>query len=205
MKVGRHSAVARAARGCAIVLAMIASLVVVGTVRAESLYSEGTYHALAADTKAYRAGDAITVLVYENSSATSSADTSTKRGNNLNAGINSTLIGKQLNGSVAVGGDFDGGGSTQRSNKLLATLTVTVREVLPDGDLRIAGTQLLTLNGEQQKVTIEGRVRPQDISTDNVVLSTRLADAHIDYVGDGDLSDRQRRAWWRKAMDWLGF
>ncbi|PCE23725.1 flagellar biosynthesis protein FlgH [Paraburkholderia acidicola] len=186
-------------------LTTIASLAAIGPAHAESLYNEGTYHALAADTKAYRTGDAITVLVYENSSATSSADTSTKRGNNLSAGINSTLIGKQLNGSVAVGGDFDGGGSTQRSNKLLATLTVTVREVLPDGDLRIAGTQLLTLNGEQQKVNVEGRVRPQDISTDNVVLSTRLADARIDYIGDGDLSDRQRRAWWRKVVDWLGF
>lgn len=171
---------------------------------AESLYDEATYRALAGDVKARHVGDAITVLVYENSSATSSTDTSSQRDNNLNAGVNSSFLGKPLSGSFTEGGNFDGGGSTQRSNKLLATLTATVQEVLPGGDLRIAGTQLLTLNGEQQKVAVTGRVRAQDVSADNVVLSTRLADAHIDYVGDGDLSDRQRRAWWRKIGDWLG-
>ncbi len=103
-----------------------------------------------------------------------------------------------------VAGDFDGGGTTQRTNKLLATITVAVKEVLPTGDLRVAGEQLLTVNDEQHKVSLEGRVRPQDISDGNVVLSTRLAEAHINYVGDGELSDRQRRAWWRKLLDLLG-
>jgi flagellar L-ring protein precursor FlgH len=83
-------------------------------------------------------------------------------------------------------------------------LTVTVREVLPNGDLKVSGEQILTVNNEKHKVTLEGRVRQQDVSSDNVVLSSRLADAQINYVGDGDLSDRQKRAFWRRVADWLG-
>lgn len=184
---------------------LCATLAAGNAAHAESLYNEGTYRAIGADTKAYRVGDAITVLVYENSSATSSTDTTTQRNNNLNASITSSLIGKSPEFGVTTGGGFDGGGSTKRSNKLLASLTVTVREVLPNGDLKLAGEQLLTVNDEQHKVNLAGRVRPQDVSADNVVLSTRLADAHIDYVGDGDLTERQRRGWWRKVIDWLGF
>jgi flagellar L-ring protein FlgH len=53
-------------------------------------------------------------------------------------------------------------------------------------------------------VTLEGRVRPQDISDGNVVLSTRLAEARITYLGEGEVSQRQQRAWWRKLLDWAG-
>ena len=94
--------------------------------------------------------------------------------------------------------------NSSATNKLLATLTVTVTEVLPNRELRVAGEQLLTVNEELQKVNLEGRVRPQDISDGNVVLSTRLADARITYVGEGDVSERARRSAWRRIFDWLG-
>jgi flagellar L-ring protein precursor FlgH len=171
---------------------------------AQQLYNEATYRALAGDRKALRVGDVITVQVYEQSSATTSTDTSTQRTNALNAGYASARSGGQHGGSIAVGGSFDGGGTTQRANKLLVTLSVSVREVLPNGDLKLAGEQTLTVNEEQHKVSLEGRVRPQDVSGDNIVLSTRLADAHIEYLGDGDLSERQKRGWWRKLLDALG-
>ena len=110
-----------------------------------------------------------------------------------------------MGGSIGLGSNFDGGGTTQRTNRLLVTLTVSVRQVLPNGDLQVAGEQLLTINDEQHKVALEGRVRPQDISTDNTIQSIRLADAKISYIGEGSLSDRQQRAWWNKLLDWLGF
>jgi flagellar L-ring protein precursor FlgH len=172
--------------------------------RADSLYDPGNFRALAGDHKAFRVGDVLTVQVLENSSASTSTDTATQRRNNLSANVVNPNTGFQVGGSIAVAGDFNGGGTTQRANRLLATLTVSVKEVLPGGDLRIAGEQLLTVNQERHKVTLEGRVRPQDISTDNVVLSTRLADARINYLGEGDLSERQRRGWWRKLLDWIG-
>lgn len=170
---------------------------------AVSLYDESTFRPLTGDRKAHDVGDVLTVQVFENSSASTSADTDTRRKNNLSASL---THGGRPAGQVELGvnGDFDGGGKTQRTNRVLITLSVTVREVLANGDLRVAGEQMLMINQEQQRVTLDGRVRPQDISDGNVVLSTRLADAHITYLGEGELSERQQRAWWRKLLDWVG-
>jgi len=170
---------------------------------AEKLFKESSYRPLTADNKAFRIGDILTVQVFENSSATTSSDTGTRRKNNVNAALtkdNGSI--KQV--GVGVNGDFDGGGKTQRANRLLATISVKVKAINSNGDLVVNGEQLLTVNDEVQKVTVEGLVRPHDISDGNTVLSTRLADAKITYVGEGELTERQRRGMWRKVLDWLG-
>lgn len=188
---------------CVALLALLAWSAWPGAVSAESLYNEQTFRPLAGDNKAYRVGDTLTVMIYEQSSGTTTTDTNTNRTNNLNAGV-TTFSAKQFNGSAAVSGTFDGGGTTQRTNKLLDTLTVTVREILPSGDLKVTGEQLLTINGEQHKASLEGRVRLVDIAGDNSVQSTRIADVRINYTGDGDLSERQKRSWWRQLLDGFG-
>ncbi|HSW16102.1 MAG TPA: flagellar basal body L-ring protein FlgH [Ramlibacter sp.] len=171
---------------------------------AQSLYREDTWRSLTGDNKAYRLGDVITVQVLENTSAVSSADTGTRRNNQLQAQL-SHGGAPVAQGALSVGGDFDGGGRTQRASRLLATVSVTVQEVLANGQLRIAGAQAITVNGEAQTVTLEGLVRPADISDANLVQSTRIADARITYVGEGDVTDRGRRSWWRQLIDAVGF
>lgn len=172
--------------------------------QAQSLYDAATFRPLTADQKAFRVGDVVTVQVIENASAAANADTGSRRNNSLGGQVihaksPAVRIGLETNG------EFDGGGRTSRTGRLLAQLSVTVREVLPNGDLRLEGEQLLTINDEQQRINLEGRARPQDISDGNVVLSTRLSGARITYIGEGDLADRQRPAWWRKVLDWFGF
>jgi flagellar L-ring protein precursor FlgH len=171
---------------------------------AQSLYREDTWRALTADVKAYRVGDVLTVQVLENSSAVSSADTGTRRANGIRAELSH---GSTPTSQVAatVSGDFDGGGRTQRTSRLLTTVTVTVREVLPGGQLRIGGVQSIRVNEEMQQVTLDGLVRAADITEGNVVPSTRIADARITYVGEGDVSERARRSWWRRLLDTVGF
>jgi flagellar L-ring protein precursor FlgH len=186
------------------VVAMLCLLLWSSAGRAESLYQQDTFRPLTADNKAFRVGDVVMVHVLENSSASTNADTTTRRKNGVSADL-SLSRNPGIAAGINVAGDFDGGGRTQRSSRLLAQLSVVVTEILANGDLRLAGQQSLYVNDEQQRVNLEGRVRPQDISEGNVVLSTRLAEAKITYVGDGDLSDRQRRGWWRRIMDWLGF
>lgn len=171
---------------------------------AASLYKEDTYRPLTGDSKAFRAGDLLTVQVFENSSAVTSADTGTRRKIGQSAEL-SHSGGKGGQASLGINGDFDGGGKTQRTSRLLATLSVTVKEVLPNGELKVAGEQLLTVNDEPQTVTLEGRVRPADVSNDNVVLSTRMADVKITYLGDGSIAERNRRPKWLSFLDWLGF
>lgn len=170
---------------------------------AQSLYDEASFKAPAADVKARRAGDVLTVQVFENSAASANADTGTRRSNQLAAAITHPT-GPGLGANLSTAGEFDGGGRTARAGKLLAQLTVSVREVLPNGDLRIAGEQSLLINEELQRINLEGRVRPQDVSDGNVVLSNRIADAKMTYVGEGDLAARQKPAWWRQVLDWMG-
>lgn len=170
---------------------------------AQSLFREEAWRGLTGDNKAFRAGDVLTVQVFENSSASTSADTDTRRINRLSGEL---LHGSRTSHlSVGLGSEFGGGGSTQRTSRLLTTLTVLVQEVLPGGQLRVSGTQDLTVNDESQKVRLEGVVRPVDITDGNVVQSTRIADARITYIGQGDVTDRTRRAWWRTLLDMLGF
>jgi flagellar L-ring protein precursor FlgH len=173
---------------------------------AQSLYEEATFRALTADHKAFRVGDVLTVQVIESAVAAANADTGTQRRNNLGADLAlSYPHQRNLTANAAVNGVFDGGGRTERAGRLVAQLTVSIRDVLPNGDLLVAGEQQLTINDERQRIALTGRVRPQDVSEANVVVSTRIADADITYVGEGHLADRQKPAWWRQFADWLGF
>lgn len=178
-------------------------LFVSGAVCAENLYNPQTYRPLVGDVRAYRAGDNLTILVVENSSAASSADTNGRRntdvGFNLFDSINTSKAGARFNN------DFDGRGTTQRAGKLLAQLTVKVESVAPNGDLWVKGDQLLEINDEKQQIRLEGRVRPQDIAENNTVISNRLSDAKISYQGDGVLAERQKPGILARVLMWLGF
>jgi flagellar L-ring protein precursor FlgH len=171
---------------------------------AQSLYDPATFRPLTADRKAFRVGDVLTVQVVENATAAADADTGTRRANTLSGQL-ARPRADALRIGVETSAEFDGGGRTSRAGRLVALLSVTVHEVLPNGDLRVEGEQWLTINDEQQRIRLEGRARPQDVSDGNVVPSTRLAGARITYLGEGHLAERQRPAWWRRALDWLGF
>lgn len=176
----------------------------------ESLYQEGQFQSLTADRRATRVGDLVTVLVYENSSAQSTADTRSDRSAGVSAGAAISSEGipmrdRRVDGRIGTSNEMQGTGRTQRSGRLLAQVTVQVQEILPNGDLRLAGEQLLEINDERQQIRLEGRVRPQDIQDNNVVLSSRLADTRITYQGDGVLGDKQRPSWWQRLLTAVGF
>ncbi|HWI12293.1 MAG TPA: flagellar basal body L-ring protein FlgH, partial [Burkholderiaceae bacterium] len=103
-----------------------------------------------------------------------------------------------------INNDFSGVARTQRAGKLLAQLTVTVVAIDPNGDLRIAGEQLLEVNDEKQMIRLEGKVRSEDIGDNNSVVSNRIADAKIHYVGDGVLADGQKPGLITRILTWLG-
>ncbi|MEN9864916.1 MAG: hypothetical protein RL748_506 [Pseudomonadota bacterium] len=185
-----------------LVLLVLAALLAGNSVRAGSLYQAATYQALTADQKARKAGDLITVMIFENSSASSTANTST--GRDARVGIDLVGTGKQANVSAGTANQLDGRGRTQRQGQVLAQITVSVKSVLENGDLLIAGEQLLEVNNEKQQIKLQGRVRNADVSDSNTVLSTRVADAKISYIGEGDVADRQKPSWWQRALSWFG-
>lgn len=160
-----------------------------GTSCADSLYKEDTFQSLVGDRRAYRVGDNLTILVYENSAASASADTNGQKNAGIGIGIKTPNTSYAANADLNE--DFGGKGKIQRSGRLTAQLTVTVQDVAKNGDLMIAGNQLIELNNEKQEIKLEGRIRQQDISETNTVPSSRIADAKISYIGDGFLTQRQ--------------
>ncbi len=166
-------------------LVLLWSATFVGITTAGTLFNESTYESLVSDNHASKVGDIITILVFESASATANADTESDK--TVGLGLSTNSDSNQHRYGVDVNNDYATGGAINRGGRLVANVSVTVEEILANGDMRVAGTQELEFNDEKQLIKIKGRVRPEDISSDNTILSTRVADAKIDYIGDGVL------------------
>lgn len=169
----------------------------------QSLFKPDQYKSIVSDRKAYKIGDTLTVLIIENSSATTAAGTNAGKTTGINVGFN--VNSRSEKAGLELGEDFDGKGKIQRSGKLLAQITVTVKSIEPEtGLLFVSGEQAIQLNDEKQEIKLEGKVRTIDIGDNNIIQSTRLADAKITYMGDGILADHQRPGIITRFLVWLG-
>lgn len=169
---------------------------------ATSLYSPERYQSLATDTRSFRTGDALTVLIVESSTAESRADSTATRETSLSADVRDATNG------VGVGADLrrnsTGRGNTTRAGRLQAQISVRVQDVATNGDLAVHGSQKITVNGETQTIAVSGVVRPIDVSSDNVVLSTRLSNAEIVYAGRGFVNRNQDESWISRLLGLFG-
>jgi flagellar L-ring protein precursor FlgH len=100
-----------------------------------------------------------------------------------------------LETDLSASNDYSGKADSKQSNSLNGSITVTVADVLPNGNLVIRGEKRLNLNQGNEYIKISGMVRPVDIATDNSVLSTKIADATIVYSGDGANADSNKVGW----------
>jgi flagellar L-ring protein precursor FlgH len=175
----------------------------------DSLVERETYRSLVADQRAVRPGDNLTVLITENAVASTTATTATNKEGSVSAAASynrtkdSVPYGRSLSGSIDLTEDFKGGGRIERTGKLLARITVVVEAVEPNGMLVVHGEQDIFVNEERQRIAVVGRVRPQDIGTDNTVLSTRLAQAKIEMSGQGLLAEKQKPGILTRFLSWL--
>ncbi|MBE0511155.1 MAG: flagellar basal body L-ring protein FlgH [Chromatiales bacterium] len=166
------------------------------------LYQVNNSMNLFQDGKAYRVGDLLTVVLQENTNAQKQASTSTSKDQSISMGAPNLFGGPvQYNGrdilsaNVNQGNEFSGAGSTTQSNSLRGNVTVFVSQVLPNGNLVVRGEKQLTLNQGSEYVRFSGIVRPSDISPNNTVPSTRVANAEILYHGEGAMADANRMGW----------
>ncbi len=168
---------------------------------------------LAEDMKARRKGDTLTVVIAEQASASKQASTGTSRSAAISAGI-PNLFGLETAGvskmmdlsklaSASTDTKFNGNGSTTRKENLSATITARVMDVLPNGNLLIEGRRNVKVNNEDQIIILDGTVRPRDITADNLINSSLIADARITYSGKGVISDRQRPGWLLNILDFI--
>lgn len=177
-----------------------------------SLWTENK-GSLFGDLKARQLGDILTVAIFEQASASREATTKTGRSSNNEAGI-SNFLGLETNLSkinnaldptsliaTNYNNDFSGSGSTSRKENLVATLSTRVVEVFPNGNLRIEGGKTVTVNREEQIIVLTGIVRPNDITSSNVIDSKYVLDAKIAYTGKGVISDKQGPGWMTRILD----
>ena len=176
---------------CLIVL----SLLLIGTpVWAQSLWSDNSPAAnLFTDRKARAVGDTVTILINENSSAVRSGAANNAKSANVDMKAGTGIFGWIAAANAETSDKFDAKGTLTNTNKVNAKLTTTVTEVKPNGSMVITGTQTIKQNNEEQKITITGIVRPDDIAADNTVLSTYVADAQIKIDGKGPVANKQRQ------------
>lgn len=158
---------------------------------------------LFADRKAYRTGDMLTVVVTEVASASATARTRADKEERVFGEINQPDE-SPWNIDLSFGNDFDGGGQIQRTGKLLAKLAVTVQAVDQYGNLNIIGEQEIRVNNEQQRIALSGLVRAEDIGPDNTIASWRIANARIDFKGEGILARKQSPGLMTKLFDLFG-
>ena len=152
---------------------------------------------LTSDSRAYRVGDAVTVILQETTQASKRAGTSFSKGSSVGVSPVAAL-GKTFGKTaidIAAAREFEGDATSTQQNALSGALTVIVQEVLPNGLLRVAGEKNLTLNQGEEFVRLKGFIRAQDIDNDNQVSSLRVANARIAYSGKGALAESNQPGW----------
>ncbi|NHZ38416.1 flagellar basal body L-ring protein FlgH [Massilia rubra] len=164
---------------------------------------------LTSDSRAFRTGDVVTVILQETTQASKRAGTSISKESSV--GVTAPgLLGKKFPKAaidLAAERGFEGDATSTQQNALSGALTVIVQEVLPNGLLRVAGEKSLTLNQGEEFVRLKGFLRAADIDADNQVSSLRVANAQISYSGKGALANANQPGWLTRFFlgPWMPF
>lgn len=164
---------------------------------------------LTSDSRAFRNGDVVTVILQETTQASKRAGTSINKESAVGV-TPAGLLGKSFPKTavdLSAERSFAGDATSTQQNALSGALTVIVQEVLPNGLLRVAGEKSLTLNQGEEFVRLSGYLRAADIDADNQVSSLRVANARISYSGKGALSDANAPGWLTRFFvgPWMPF
>ncbi|MDZ7893692.1 MAG: flagellar basal body L-ring protein FlgH [Sphingobium sp.] len=156
------------------------------------------YTPLTSGARASSVGDVITITLVERTQASKSNSAATGRTGSI--GLTPPATGpfsffKDTDVSTGGTNSFNGKGQAEQSNQLSGEITVTIEKVFPNGTMLVRGQKSLMLNRGDEYITITGLIRGADITPDNRILSTRVADAKIAYTGKGELARASRQGW----------
>ncbi len=154
----------------------------------------------------YQPGDIITIKISETTSAQSKATTKTEKETTTEATAQPRIpifkrVMNKIVGQQKIKNEFDGEGTTTRSSGLEGTITATVLEILPNGNLLIEGSRAIVVNKENQIMRVRGVARPKDIDDKNSIDSKLLADAQIKFDGKGTVSRANRHGIMTRIFD----
>ena len=152
------------------------------------------------DRRARRIGDTITINLVERNTAQKSANANATRNGNMTAGIGpiNRLPLTGLNGlelEAEAESDFNGKGAAAANNVFNGTITVTVIDVYPNGNLLVSGEKMVAINQGNEFIRFSGVINPNNVTTANTVQSTQVADARIEYRGSGFIDESNTMGW----------
>lgn len=156
------------------------------------------YAPLTSGARASSVGDILTVILVERTQATKSATQTTDRKGAVGLTPPATGPFAFFAGSdvgMSGGQTFKGSGQAAQSNALTGEISVTIAAAYPNGTMLVRGEKTVTLNRGEEMIRLSGLVRSVDISADNRILSTRVADARITYTGKGEVARASRQGW----------
>lgn len=157
------------------------------------------YQPLFEDRRPRMIGDILTIVLDEEVSASKNSQSNADR--NGSSSLSLVELPDVLEQLAAYGfdvsgtSDFSGGGGSQANNSFTGTITVSVLEVMNNGNLRVRGEKQIAINQGTEFIRFSGVVNPRTITGQNTVPSTQVADARIEYVGDGYINEAQHMGW----------
>jgi len=169
---------------------------------AESLIEASSYRALVGDKKAFRIGDTVTIIIAEQTTAESRANTGRDKNISFSGSASDSTATKGV--GLDVDSSTKGAAVTQRAGVLRGQITATVVELNDIGHLVVSGEQQLVINGEEQSINVIGTLRPEDVDNTNTVLSSRLTNSRIEFTGKGIVSGAQKTGFIEGILRFLG-
>ena len=183
-----------------------------------SIFAASEADTLFEDSRARRVGDIVVVKLVENTKAQNKAETSSNKKSSNNYQVADMFnrghagfipfmpIGPQPSVGLPIldtdsASGINSTGKTKRENYVTTSLATRVLRVLPGGLMEIEGAREIRVNEETEYMVVRGMIRSKDVSADNSVLSTQIADASIEYYGKGVLADKQKPGWFSRLMD----
>ena len=170
-----------------------------------SLFKPNYVNNIYSDSKAHRVGDIISVILSESTQAQKNAKTELKKDTSAKLDPIAGFGGKAINfknDAIQFGlnqtSDFKGDSKTNQGNSLNGNISVHVLRVLPNGNLMIRGEKWMTLNNGDEYIRLTGIIRAQDISSNNTIVSAKVANARIQYAGTGAFAEVQEQGWFTK-------
>ena len=198
------------------VLLLLAAISASHASRADSLWlaAGSREQGIATHMKAGLVGDILTIVIAENAAQSASQSKKSNTTSGMDASVSQFMFPSTVSGfgtykgelpAIKFGGssDFSGGGDVSNSQSITARAAVLVTDVLPNGNLVIAGARRISFSGETQNVVLHGLVRPADIGSGNTILSSNIADARVEFISEGTLTDAQKRGWLSKIYERL--
>jgi flagellar L-ring protein precursor FlgH len=194
-------------KACWILTVLAALALTLTTTRADSIWQRANAAAKspASDDTARRMGDTLTIVVNERSVINNNAernmekksDRSLSASGKFSLGIFGQSAGNLLNADVASSGDtkFDGTAKYQNDRQVTDSVTVTIEDVLPNGNLVVVGSRQRDIAGDKETIQISGIVRPSDIDFANTVGSERVANFRVVYKYKGQDSSFTKPNW----------